>query len=133
MADRILDPNVSEDRDIICQGLSDLSKAAYGFRLRRDWGAMSSDELAREYEELTKAAEDAFASEAKQEAAAREAWEHCLTRYQQIGARDRATAIRWDMQAMGADDVEHYCYLLGIPYSEERAIRTEVGEVRHAH
>lgn len=44
-----------------------------------------------------------------------------------LGAGDRATAYRWDMEAFDAHngdvlDAGYYCYLTGMPYSEARAI-----------
>ena len=41
---------------------------------------------------------------------------------------DRATALRWDMQAMGANgDVGYYCYLWGMSYSQETGINDTIG------
>lgn len=58
-------------------------------------------------------------------------WELDIAKFQDLGAKDRATAIRWDMQAMdayhgGELDVGYYCYLRGIDYQLERPIAKEL-------
>ena len=46
---------------------------------------------------------------------------------------DRATALRWDMQAMGASgDAGYYCYLWGISHADEEEILRETKELMAA-
>lgn len=59
-------------------------------------------------------------------------WEDHINNLIAMGAGDRATAIRWDMQAEDATngghyDVGYYCYLKNIRYNNEEAIRSLLG------
>ena len=74
--------------------ISDLSKEAYGFRVRNtDWAAMSFEELAAEVNHFSEIAqEEAAEMEAAEEAAIQKAIA--------AGAGDRETAKRWLEDAM---------------------------------
>lgn len=76
--------------------ISDLSKDAYGFRVRnRNWAAMSFEELAAEVNYFSGIVEEEMAEmEAAEEAAIQKAIE--------AGAGDRETAKRWLEDAMWA-------------------------------
>jgi hypothetical protein len=102
------------------QILSDLHKDARGFRPGEQFWA-SWDGLCQEVE-------DSIRQEQQQQARAQAAWEADIQRLIEIGAGDRATAIRWDMEAMDARHGDHfdagyYCYLRGIGYGLEHEIR----------
>jgi hypothetical protein len=76
--------------------ISDLSKDAYGFRVRNvDWASMSFDELAAEVNHYSSIAQEEADAEAAWEAAA---IQKCLD----AGAKDKETALRWLEDAMWA-------------------------------
>jgi hypothetical protein len=61
--------------------------------------------------------------EARMEAEAKDRYEASLAEYMSMGAEDRATAIRWLLQAEGLDkehDGGYICYSLGLPYEMEK-------------
>jgi len=74
--------------------ISDLSKDAYGFRVRNvDWSSMSFEELVAEVNHYSAIAqEEADAEAAREEAAIQK----CLD----AGAGNRETALRWLEDAM---------------------------------
>ena len=75
--------------------ISDLSKDAYGFRIRGiNWAAMSFDELAAEVNRMSEMVEE----EARWAA---EAEEMAILKVMECGA-DRETAIRWLEEAQWA-------------------------------
>lgn len=76
--------------------ISDLSKDAYGFRVRnRDWASMTWDELAAEV--------NGFSDYIRYEEEALQAWDKAMAeeyemgilRCMEAGAPDRETAARW--------------------------------------
>lgn len=114
------------DREDILQHISDLTKDATGCRVRLDFAAMTDEELQREYHYWSKAAEEACEQDRRHEAECRVEWEARLARLIETGAGSRATAIRWDMQAMGCDsrDVDGYCYHCGLSYDMVNGLTT---------
>ena len=74
--------------------ISDLSKEAYGFRVRNvDWSSMSFEELAAEV--------NRYSAIAQEEADAEAAWEEkAIQECLDAGAKDRETALRWLEEAM---------------------------------
>ena len=74
--------------------ISDLSKEAYGFRVRNvDWSSMSFEELAAEV--------NRYSAIAQEEADAEAAWEEAaIQKCLDAGAKDRKTALRWLEDAM---------------------------------
>lgn len=76
--------------------ISDLSKDAYGFRVRnRDWANMSWDELADEvngFQEYIRYEEEALQAHDK---AMADEYEVGIQRCLEAGAPDRETAARW--------------------------------------
>ena len=76
--------------------ISDLSKDAYGFRVRnRDWAAMSWEELADEvngFQAYIQYEEEALQA---QDRAMAEEYEMGILRCMEAGASDRETAARW--------------------------------------
>ena len=103
----------------ICQEYSDLSKDMYGFRMRLNRDI--SVEAAREaLADLYKESEHVFARQEEEEKARIAHFESCVSVAIVAGAMDRATAIRWMMDAeledMFKGDVEHFEYRMGIPF-----------------
>jgi hypothetical protein len=94
--------------------LSDFHKDAYGFRPSQAtyaaWAAMSDAELDAVEERLGRALDSAMAEEAAAHDRATAAFEARIADLIALGAKDRATAIRWDMDATGitADDAAFY-------------------------
>jgi patatin-like phospholipase/acyl hydrolase len=116
------------ERNEMLQTISDLSKEAYGFRVRLDYDAMSDADLQDTWDGFMRTANAAFEQEKAQAARAKTIWEADIQQLIEIGAGNRATAIRWDMEAMDAKNGEHfdagyYCYLRGIDYSNEHEIK----------
>jgi len=112
--------------DIHARNFSDLHKDAYGFRPRGAivdaWLAMTSEELDAEEARMQTAVEDSMAEEAAREAANAVAFEAHIAKLMADFNIDRATAIRWDIEAVGlTDDVQiygmsAYVYEHGLPY-----------------
>lgn len=98
---------------------SDFYKDAYGFRPRHvDTSAWTEADYEREFESLGQVCNENAAQEAEREAQAVLKFEQQVTNTICIGARDRKTALRWIMDASGADgDWEYFCYLNGLPYN----------------
>jgi hypothetical protein len=75
--------------------ISDLSKDAYGYRVRMDYGSMSWDELAQWvnyfYEEIRREMEAAEEFDSRMA----EEYELGIQRCLEAGASDRETAARW--------------------------------------
>ena len=112
-----------EARSEMLETISDLSKEAYGFRIRIDFSAMSDGELQETWDSYLKLADESCEQEKRAYARAEKAWEEHLASLIAAGAGDRATAIRWDLQAENADnDAGYYCFLKGIPYINEHEI-----------
>jgi len=114
-----------EARNEMLQIISDLSKEAYGYRVRFDYAAMSDDELQRTWDRFINAADAAMAHEKAEKERTQQAWEQHIATLIAMGAGDRATAICWDMQAEGTDgyDIGYYYYRKGIDYSNENTIK----------
>ncbi len=77
-----------------------------------------------------------LAMEAEAEKAAIDALEARLASYMEMGAPDRATAMRWELESQGdvltlqsgaQYDIGYYCYCMGLPYSLEPTIREWIG------
>jgi hypothetical protein len=101
--------------------VSDLHKDAYGFRPCQnwwaDWGSMNNVGKQQEWDSMIDAMERREASRKEAERASIVVFEHNVTTTIANGAKDRATAIRWLMDASTANgDVEFFEYLMGIPY-----------------
>lgn len=112
--------------------ISDLHKDARGTRpgelFWNRWKLSTPAEKQAIWDGLCIELEDELESERAAKARAQEAWEADLQKLIEIGAGDRATAIRWDMDAMDANrcgerDAGYYCFLRGIDYSNETEIK----------
>ena len=125
-----------ESRQNLLVIYSDMHKDAYGFRPSFFTG-MSTEELVSDIEYFGKLIDANLAQEAIAEKAAIDALEARLASYMEMGAPDRATAMRWELEALGDDaitlqsdakyDVGYYCYCMGLPYSMEPTIREWIG------
>lgn len=104
-----------QEREEMLNLMSDLSKEAYGFRVRKDYTGVSDEEVQADWDYYITAADRRWAEEQERE-------EHCLANWK---ARinqlcedhniDRHTAVKWDMQAMdNEEDFEHYLWKCGI-------------------
>lgn len=112
--------------------VSDLHKDAYGSRPGAGWWgrwhSMSDAMKQEEWDHLLAAAERSAHEERQAEERAQVRWDAHINQMMLDNGIDRATALRWDMQAMGANgDEGYYCYLWGISYTNEVAIREAVG------
>lgn len=113
--------------------VSDLHKDAYGFRpseyFYEKWHASSDDQKQEIWDNLVEALELHRALEHAQ-LEARIAYEKATVEFEEdiaenikLGAGDRATAIRWLIEALdafhgnGEYDLGYFCYLRGLPYS----------------
>jgi hypothetical protein len=117
------------DSDIV----SDLHKDAYGFRPSStwwaQWRAMTDADRQEEWDRMCREVEDSEARRFQAEAAAQQRWERHIDQLMVTNGIDRATAIRWDMEAEDAGgDVGFYCFLAGIGYHNEADILGLIGE-----
>jgi hypothetical protein len=108
--------------------VSDLHKDARGHRPGPGWwtrwSSMSADMKQQEWDSLLREAEWEAEEERRAEAAAQLRWEAHIRQLVESNGISRARALRWDMQAMEAnDDVGYYCYLWGISYRNETEIK----------
>jgi hypothetical protein len=106
------------------RNLSDLHKDAYGFRPSPQqwalWNTMDDAQLDIEETELQVAVQAAIVEEAQEEAIAGRHFEAYISKLMAHHNVDRATAIRWDMEAH-TDEIEiyglsGYCYEHGLSY-----------------
>jgi len=100
---------------------SDFHKDTYGVRPGetgfRYWNSLTPDEKQAEWEQMgeTMRAEQEWEKQ-QQERAVVDFEQHVLNTIA-TGARDRATALRWIMDASSADgDWDYFCYQNGLPY-----------------
>lgn len=114
------------------QIVSDLHKDAYGFRPSQiwwsEWKAMSPEQKQSEWNFLCAMMEEAEQAENRAQARAYDAWCGRIWQMMDDFNCSKSTAIRWDMDAMEADDYGHYCYLNGMPYSVENEIKEALKE-----
>jgi hypothetical protein len=100
---------------------SDLHKEAYGMRPREsyyEWLQKASpDEKQAEWDLLVAAAARAYQEVKAMEKEATERFEAHVADVIALGAKDRATALRWIMDGSDADgDWDYLCYLKGLPF-----------------
>ena len=109
---------------------SDMHKDAYGFRPRGHafYNADTTDAVKqRIWDAVCEDVEAAIERENNERDAAQIAWEDRIAKLCADHNIDRATAIRWDMDAEDAKngdtfDIGFYCYLVGIRYVNEHNI-----------
>jgi hypothetical protein len=106
--------------------VSDLHKEAFGFRPSSSWWCRwnegSDDTKQGMWNSLTVDLEVAMAEEKAAFDRAIAEYEVRLAGYISIGAKDRATAIRWLVQSLELTEADKWygasliCYRLGLPY-----------------
>ena len=106
----------------------DMYKDAHGFRPRHvDTTHWTEEMFVAEFEALELVIRQEELLRAFNEGQAIERFEVRMANLMATGAQDRATAIRWIMDAEGADgDTEYADYLLGLPYGYISKIATKV-------
>lgn len=103
------------ERNGMLQIISDLSKEAYGFRVRKDYTGVSDEELQADWDHYIETADRRWAEEAAQEEKCLEEWKARINEMCKVHGITRHDAVRWDMQAMDVeDDFEHYLWRCGI-------------------
>lgn len=117
------------ERNEMLNTISDLTKAAYGFRVRRDYSELSDSDLQAEWDYYLKVAERRAAEERDAEAAAIKLWQGRMARMMDEHGIDLATAVRWDMQASDCDHGgwDYYIWDNGINFEEGRKIGIKIG------
>lgn len=91
--------------------MSDYSKDATGCRLRLDWVGMSDEQYQSWQNYFARCIDDWHSEELARGKADYEAWMDRIDQIVALGAGDVKTAIRWDIEASCAQDVDHYCYI----------------------
>ena len=125
-------------RDEMLSCYSDYYKEANGFR-PTDWERISAKtdaELQADLDYYVGLTEEEYKRELENEAAQLVKWEQRMDELMRMGARDLATAIRWDMEANDyGQDVSYYCFCVGISYDQETNIRValKMKEAVEAH
>ena len=96
----------------------DMYKDAYGVRPRGiDTTEWTEEQFMAEFETLGRVIEREEIARKEAEAEATAKFEQHVTNTMCMGAKDRATALRWIMDASQADgDWEYFCFLNGLPY-----------------
>ena len=96
----------------------DMYKDAYGVRPRGiDTTSWTEADFEAEFQMLGKVIEQEDIARKEAEAEATAKFEQHVTNTICMGARDRATALRWIMDASQADgDWEYFCFLNGLHY-----------------
>jgi hypothetical protein len=128
-----MDHVVAQYRDSLHSWISDASKDAQGFRHRFDPEGYTTNELNAMADEWCRRVEIAIQEQAVRDQEAIADFEESVSEYVAIGAKDRATAIRWMMGALDQHDQEYiahdsgyFNFLHGLPYSYD----FQVGAVR---
>jgi hypothetical protein len=100
---------------------SDMHKDAYGFRPSHStwqaWALMTDAQLDIEQERLQRAVDESIDNDARAQRAAAVKFEAAIADIMAVGNVSRETAIRWNMDAVGAeDDIGYYEYQWNLPY-----------------
>jgi hypothetical protein len=96
----------------------DMYKDAYNFRPRGvDTSTWTLADFQKEFETLQFIINRNEAQRRQEEAEAVVRFEARVASIIELGAKDRAMALRWIHEAEGSDgDDEYLCYLVGVPY-----------------
>jgi hypothetical protein len=108
---------MSELEQMACT-YSDMYKDAYGVRPRGvDTSTWTAQDFRAEFELLQSIIDENFRRMNRLETQAAHDVELRILKLQELGARDRAQAIRWLHDAYEtAGDEDYLCYRLGLPY-----------------
>ena len=96
----------------------DFHKDAYGFRPRGiDTSTWTVEQFQSEFETLSDVCKSNALARKEEEAYKARKLETRISELLEIGAKDRAMAIRWISEAEDAgEDMEYLCFLLGVEY-----------------
>ena len=118
-----------DERAELSDYISDTYKEINGVRPRHiDFWNTDLSELKAIADDLTEEAKRHIEYEEQRELELIAEFEHQISSNIQHGACDRATAIRWIVQALETDldDPGYICYLLQIPYNYEAEIKDAI-------
>jgi len=106
--------------------ISDLSKDAYGVRVRLDYESMTDEELYSTYDSFLRALDESISREKEEHERCLVEFEILLSKAQIHGAADRKTALRWVIEAEAAagwetsghrrQEAEHILWSHGLSY-----------------
>ena len=115
----------NESRQNLLAIYSDIHKDATGSR-PRDWAAIqlkSNEELLEDIEYFSKVADEEIERERAAQAEQKKLWEAHIAGIMRDNNVDRATALRWDMDAMDVNgDMGYYIYLWNMDYMLENEL-----------
>ena len=115
----------NESRQNLLAIYSDIHKDATGSR-PRDWAAIqlkSNKELLEDIEYFSKVADEEIERERAAQAEQKKLWEAHIAGIMRDNNVDRATALRWDMDAMDVNgDMGYYIYLWNMDYQLENEL-----------
>ena len=115
----------NESRQNLLAIYSDIHKDATGSR-PRDWAAIqlkSNEELLEDIEYFSKVADEEIERERAAQAEQKKLWEAHIAGIMRDNNVDRATALRWDMDAMDVNgDMGYYIYLWNMDYQLENEL-----------
>ena len=117
----------TEQRGQLLSDISDAHKDAYGFRPRTDSSNMSDEQIDAWYDDVCADANRVFEEETQQNVKSLSAWNVRLNKIMEMGAGDRITAIKWDMQAYNTTSADDYCWEANIPFEAIGEIRSLLG------
>jgi hypothetical protein len=132
-----MDQVMNDAVDFSC--LSDVFKDAYGYRPDVDYmkwfAALDIASQKQEWDFLNDRIVESINKDSARETAQKAKWETHIAKLMADNNVDQATALRWDMDAIGAQmggyrDAGYYCFLWGIAYSIANEIRALVPEVQ---
>lgn len=111
--------------------VSDLHKDAYGYRPSnsywKSWNEMNPSEKQAEWDHLCKVMDEEMARDEAHQTRCIEEWNQRISHMMVSYTINRATALRWDIDATDVDgDVSFYCYKQGLPYSYEQQIEKDL-------
>jgi len=113
----------AEERADILATISDLTKSATGCRIRKNFAAMSDEDLAAEYAFWGEASDRAAREERELSARYETLYFARLEKMAADHHVDFATAVRWDMQAAGIEnDLDFYGYENGLNIQATRRL-----------
>ena len=115
----------NESRQNLLAIYSDIHKDATGSR-PRDWAAIqlkSNEELLEDIEYFSKVADEEIERERAAQAEQKKLWEAHIAGIMRDNNVDRATALRWDMDAMDVNgDMGYYIFLWNMDYQLENEL-----------
>lgn len=121
------------------QTVSDLYKEGHGFRPKgqwwSDWKAYTQEQKQAEWDRLLKVMEATQAEEAEREAHHAKSFEKRVAELLNIGAGNRATALRWLIQS-DSDSIDlmygasYVCYSFGLPSEYQKELQPIINQMQ---